>query len=132
MDKLKKDKNYLKYVVFSDEADDKFACGRHTIHLPLLLLSAACQESNAKDLGTPQKDWMHVNAPSHKAKLVQAYLKKCRLFVLPWPPSSPDMNPIENVWNIMWQYIVKRCPNTKQDLERLLHEAWDKLVTPEL
>ncbi|GAV08527.1 hypothetical protein RvY_18203 [Ramazzottius varieornatus] len=54
--------------------------------------------------------WMHDNAPSHKAKLVQAYLKKCRLSVLPWPPLSPDMNPTENVWNIMWQYIGKRCP----------------------
>ncbi|GAV09135.1 hypothetical protein RvY_18729 [Ramazzottius varieornatus] len=70
---------------------------------------------------------MHDNAPSHKAKLVQAYLKKCRLTVLPWPPLSPDMNPLENVWNIMWDYVGKRSPNTKKDLERWLYEAWNKL-----
>ncbi|GAV09216.1 hypothetical protein RvY_18791 [Ramazzottius varieornatus] len=33
LDKLKKDKNYLSYVAFSDEASAKFDCGRYTIRL---------------------------------------------------------------------------------------------------
>ncbi|GAV09134.1 hypothetical protein RvY_18728 [Ramazzottius varieornatus] len=31
LDKLKKDKNYLNHVAFSDEASAKFDCGRHTV-----------------------------------------------------------------------------------------------------
>ena len=76
--------------------------------------------------------WMHDNAPCHKARLVQAYLKKCKVSVMKWPPLSPDMNPIENVWNIMWQYIGKRSPTTKKELESLMYKAWEKLVTPQL
>ncbi|GAV06070.1 hypothetical protein RvY_16106 [Ramazzottius varieornatus] len=93
--KLEKDKYYLNYVVLSDEASAKFDYGRHTV---LLAKKVMPKIFEIKERRKKKKRVirMHNNAPSHKGKLVQAYLKKSTLSVLPWPPLSPDMNPIEN------------------------------------
>ncbi len=41
------------------------------------------------------------NAPCHKAKITLEFLKKNSIEVLDWPPYSPDINPIENVWSLI-------------------------------
>jgi len=44
-----------------------------------------------------------------------------------WPPQSPDLNPIEHVWNILEKNIQERRPKNHQDLERILEEEWRKI-----
>jgi hypothetical protein len=41
---------------------------------------------------------MHDNSPCHTSRAVKAYLADAGLEFLDWPPFSPDLNPIENIW----------------------------------
>lgn len=48
--------------------------------------------------------FMHDNAPSHSARATREYLAKLGIKdekLMIWPPSSPDLNPIENFWSII-------------------------------
>ncbi|GFX88288.1 transposable element Tcb2 transposase [Trichonephila clavipes] len=41
------------------------------------------------------------NARPHVAKTVKSYLDSQQVQLLPWPAYSPDMSPIEHVWDIV-------------------------------
>ena len=48
--------------------------------------------------------FMHNNAPSHAARLTLGFLNKLLVknaTIIEWPPYSPDLNPIENIWSII-------------------------------
>ncbi|KAK3512212.1 hypothetical protein QTP70_001115 [Hemibagrus guttatus] len=71
--------------------------------------------------------FMHDNAPSHAARNTAASLaamgiKEEKLMV--WPPSSPDLNPIENLWSILKRNIYEggRQFTSKQQL-------WEAILT---
>jgi transposase len=46
-----------------------------------------------------------------------------------WPPSSPDLNPIEKVWRWMKHEITKMAspPTTIAGLKKVLQELWDEV-----
>jgi hypothetical protein len=45
--------------------------------------------------------FMQDSAPCHKAKKVMKWLEDRDIRILVWPGNSPDLNPIENCWNVM-------------------------------
>ena len=54
-------------------------------------------------------DWIFQqdNVPCHKSRLVNSYFNENNIRVMPWPPRSPDLNPIEHVWNLIDKKIKK-------------------------
>lgn len=66
--------------------------------------------------------FMQDGAPCHTAKSVKKYLEDEKIPVLRWPGNSPDMNPIENVWEFLKRELAKEKITTKQFLiERIIH-----------
>lgn len=75
----------------------------------------------------PAFTFMQDGAPCHTAKLAMKFLKdEAKLNVLPWPGNSPDMNPIENLWELLKRKIAADNPTTKTELTDSLIKYWHK------
>lgn len=91
-------------------------------------------QSYLPDIVHPGDIFMHDNAPVHTAAIIQTILAELGVEVMIWPPYSPDLNPIENLWALMKSIIYERYPelekapnNRDTSLEQLVKaakEAW--------
>lgn len=66
--------------------------------------------------------FMQDNDPKHKSKKTMDFLKTKKFKILDWPPQSPDINPIENLWS-----IVKRRVYGYETNARNMNELWDRV-----
>ena len=64
------------------------------------------------------------NAPAHTAKTTRQFFDEEKIEVLPWPASSPDLNPIENLWGILKTRVDARKPNDVSELLTAAQEEW--------
>jgi transposase len=66
------------------------------------------------------------NARPHRAGRVEQFKQDNDVLSLPWPPQSPDLNPIENLWDELERRVRKRenIPRNKDDLFAALEEEW--------
>ncbi|GFS54536.1 transposable element Tcb1 transposase [Trichonephila clavipes] len=73
--------------------------------------------------------FMDDNATCHQTLAVQDCLDSEGIQPLVWPARSPDLNPIENVWDALGRQVAGRNypPTNKNTLIRALTEEWDKL-----
>ena len=46
---------------------------------------------------------------------------------MPFPPNSPDLNPIENVWSNIKNEIRYKPLNTLEDLKKEVENAWNNM-----
>ncbi|ETS77575.1 hypothetical protein PFICI_11449 [Pestalotiopsis fici W106-1] len=75
--------------------------------------------------------FMHDNAPIHTAHSIVDWLEEMAFTVLDWPPYSPDLNPIENLWFCLKERICKKDPELStlsanfESKERLITVAED-------
>ena len=69
------------------------------------------------------------NAKPHKAAAVMEYLQDWGYEVIVWPPQSPDLSPIENIWNIMKMKLKARRPRprSKLDMKNAMLEIWEEI-----
>ncbi|CDR18020.1 unnamed protein product, partial [Oncorhynchus mykiss] len=76
----------------------------------------------------------HDNATSHTAHSVCYFLQDRNVSVLPWPAKSPDLNPIEHVWDLLDRRVRARAipPRNVQELAGALVEEWGNISQQEL
>ena len=71
--------------------------------------------------------FMQDNAPAHRAKNTLQWLEDHGVSVLSWPPYSPDLNPLENIWAMMVQLVARENPKTRDELIQCIQRAWDSI-----
>ncbi|GFW32891.1 transposable element Tc3 transposase [Trichonephila clavipes] len=70
--------------------------------------------------------FMDDNARPHRANIVDECLQSEDITRMDWPAYSPDLNPIEHVWDILGRRIAARQPppTFPPDLRRALLNEW--------
>lgn len=68
------------------------------------------------------------NARPHVARHTLNFLQANNVNVLDWPARSPDISPIEHLWDHLGRKVRERNDvNNARDLARALHEEWTRI-----
>ncbi len=77
----------------------------------------------------PELQFMQDNAPAHSSYQTFMDCWDRGFNPISWPAYSPDLNPIESLWNAMKDWIDENYPNhnTLGQLHGIVREAWDAI-----
>lgn len=72
---------------------------------------------------------MQDNARAHTARHTLRFLRQNRISVLHHPAVSPDLNPIEHVWDILGRRLRRQYPNLAnlRQLADALRQIWNRI-----
>jgi transposase len=72
--------------------------------------------------------FMDDNARLHRARIVQHLLQQEAAHTIPWPAMSPNMNPIEHVWDFIGRKINQRNPKCQNidELRAAILQEWQQ------
>jgi transposase len=67
----------------------------------------------------------------HTSRLCKGYLIKKEsdavLHQMTWTPQSPDLNPIEMVWDELDHRVKEKQPTSTQHMWELLQDCWESI-----
>lgn len=78
-------------------------------------------------LQNSRRIFMQDNSPVHTAGCVMALLSRQTFETMDWPPKSPDLNPIENVWSHLIRDWPKMNIRTDEALDEIVQRRWNEL-----
>ena len=68
---------------------------------------------------------MQDNDPKYTSNYVADFMEEEGINWCKTPTESPDLNPIENLWHELKEYIRREVkPNTKDDLIKSIEKFW--------
>jgi len=84
----------------------------------------------------PELTLMQNNASSHGSKATRAALQDLGITACSWPAFSPNLNPIESLWDLIknWiadNYVMEDLKDYKV-LRKALTEAWNSITEAQL
>ncbi|KZO94251.1 hypothetical protein CALVIDRAFT_464042, partial [Calocera viscosa TUFC12733] len=73
--------------------------------------------------------YQHDNDSKSKTPGVMQWLSRHEIFLMDWPPYSPDLNPIENAWQYLKARLRKRhnAARTHEEVWEAAVEEWDRI-----
>lgn len=87
----------------------------------------------------PEMILMQDGAPPHTARRTREALQNVGIDLLDWPPFSPDLNPIESLWDTLKDYLQSHYPDIdirsqmpSTRLHEIIQEAWDSITLHEI
>lgn len=96
-------------------------------------MTAVKYKATLEEFLLPQiQDWFpgeavtfqHDNAPCHKAATVKDFLRQQGIPTMEWPPYSPDLSPIENLWAILKRKVHTTRQTTVPQLVARINAIW--------
>ena len=80
----------------------------------------------------PAKEWffLHDNDKKFKSHVVQDWLASKSVRCIDFPPYSPDLNPIENLWAVLAREVEKTQNTTTDVLKARVAEVWANACKP--
>ena len=83
-----------------------------------------------RDVFPDHHRFMQDNDPKHTSVLGRTFLERNEVNWWKTPAESPDLNPIENLWHELKEYIRREVkPRTKDELVNGIHEFWTTVDT---
>ncbi len=72
---------------------------------------------------------VHDNGRPHVARVCRQFLEDEGIDTIECPTRSPDLNPIEHLWDIMFRFIRSRqvAPQTVQEINDALVQIWEEI-----
>ncbi len=77
----------------------------------------------------PRAVYQDDNARPHRARVVNDFLQQSGVNRMEWPACSPDLNPIENLWDELDRQVRSNHPPPRdaQHLFQMLQAEWQAL-----
>ncbi len=78
----------------------------------------------------PELLFQQDNAKGHASAFAKSVLDAAEIRYMRWPANSPDLNPIETLWDDMKDYIQAHYPKVHSSYKRLraaVQEAWESI-----
>lgn len=107
-------------LVFIESTMDQFA------YLNILKTN---MKQSVRQLGLGDDFWFqHDNDPKHTANNVKLWLLYNTKHQLRMPPQSPDLNPIEHLWDLLERRIRQHSITSKEMLKSVIFNEWGKIT----
>lgn len=73
---------------------------------------------------TNEWTFQHDNDPKHRSAIVTTWLDGNKINRIKWPSFSPDLNPIEHLWDEVERRMKKESPRNVRELRDCLTNVW--------